>query len=200
MGMHSVESGYDTTPVTGRPDRALIEHRMRVLLSTIACEMFDVPVPDHIDENTVIPQTPESRAARTWRNEMYRLLDLTIPEADTEPEPSPAPTAPAANPTGDARVIATIRHHDGDGTWRKQGNCTDRNAELFHPLSEDGPAADAQIEEAKAVCRGCPVLDKCQSYALDISNQVFHGVVGGMSARERRAVWDRQKHLVRAAA
>jgi WhiB family redox-sensing transcriptional regulator len=202
MGMHSVDAGYDTTRVTDRPDRALIEHRMRVLLSTIACEMFGVEVPDHIDENTVIPQTPASRAARAWRDEMYHLLDLTIPTTELEsapkPEPASVPTAPAANPTGQPRVITSIKLTDAaDDNWRSRGACRDEDPELFFPIGDSGPAL-LQTEQAKAICRRCKVADECLSWAL--AGQPY-GVAGGMSEAERAALKRRTAaHTVRVAA
>ena len=43
-----------------------------------------------------------------------------------------------------------------------------------------------QIEEAKAVCRTCKVIDACLKCALD-TNQDY-GVWGGLSEDERRAL------------
>ena len=50
---------------------------------------------------------------------------------------------------------------------------------------EEG-AAYQQIEEAKAVCRTCKVIDACLKCALD-TNQDY-GVWGGLSEDERRAL------------
>ena len=47
-------------------------------------------------------------------------------------------------------------------------------------------AAYQQIEEAKAVCRTCKVIDACLKCALD-TNQDY-GVWGGLSEDERRAL------------
>ncbi|MEO5744721.1 MAG: WhiB family transcriptional regulator [Terracoccus sp.] len=40
--------------------------------------------------------------------------------------------------------------------------------------------------DAKAVCKGCPVLAQCLAEALD--NRTEFGVWGGMTERERRAL------------
>ncbi|MGD0687735.1 MAG: WhiB family transcriptional regulator, partial [Streptosporangiaceae bacterium] len=42
--------------------------------------------------------------------------------------------------------------------WRHHAACQDEDPELFFPIGNTGPAL-VQIEEAKAVCRRCPVLD-----------------------------------------
>ncbi|MCX5066606.1 WhiB family transcriptional regulator [Micromonospora lupini] len=68
--------------------------------------------------------------------------------------------------------------------WRHLGVCRDEDPELFFPIGTTGPAL-LQVEQAKAVCRRCPVADQCLSWAME-SGQEF-GVWGGMSEEERRA-------------
>ncbi|MFG1846721.1 WhiB family transcriptional regulator [Micromonospora carbonacea] len=63
--------------------------------------------------------------------------------------------------------------------------CRDEDPELFFAVGTSGPAL-TQIEQAKAVCRRCPVVDQCLQWAL--SGGVDDGVWGGMSEDERRAV------------
>ena len=60
-----------------------------------------------------------------------------------------------------------------------------QDPELFFPVGNTG-AAYQQIEEAKAVCRTCKVIDACLKCALD-TNQDY-GVWGGLSEDERRAL------------
>ncbi|MFE3560180.1 WhiB family transcriptional regulator [Streptomyces sp. NPDC059193] len=43
---------------------------------------------------------------------------------------------------------------------------------------------------AKAVCSGCPVRTECLAHALDL--RIEHGVWGGMTDRERRALLRRR--------
>lgn len=69
--------------------------------------------------------------------------------------------------------------------WRHLAECLDEDPELFFPIGNTGPAL-IQIEQAKSVCRRCPVLQTCQSWAL-ASGQDF-GVWGGLSEDERRAL------------
>ncbi|MFE3072426.1 WhiB family transcriptional regulator [Streptomyces sp. NPDC059247] len=48
----------------------------------------------------------------------------------------------------------------------------------------------AAQNRAKAVCTGCPVRAECLAYALD--GRIEHGVWGGMTERERRALLKRR--------
>lgn len=70
-------------------------------------------------------------------------------------------------------------------TWRRHAACLDTDPELFFPVGSTGRALD-QIEQAKAVCRGCPVLSECLEWALETNEDA--GVWGGMSEDERRAL------------
>jgi WhiB family redox-sensing transcriptional regulator len=69
--------------------------------------------------------------------------------------------------------------------WRKRAACKDEDPELFFPIGDVGPALP-QIDEAKAVCRRCPVVDECLNWALTMGED--DGVWGGMSEDERRAI------------
>jgi WhiB family redox-sensing transcriptional regulator len=69
--------------------------------------------------------------------------------------------------------------------WRESAACRDADPELFFPVSEIGPGA-RQVAEAKAVCARCPVRDRCLDYAVDAG--LDHGVFGGLTERERRAL------------
>ena len=62
--------------------------------------------------------------------------------------------------------------------WRAKAACRDKDPELFFPVGNTG-AAYQQIEEAKAVCRTCKVIDACLK---------DYGVWGGLSEDERRAL------------
>ena len=70
-------------------------------------------------------------------------------------------------------------------TWRNRPACLDEDPELFFPVGNTGPAL-LQIEEAKAVCRRCQVVETCLEWAME-SGQDF-GVWGEMSEDERRAL------------
>ncbi|MFJ3497829.1 WhiB family transcriptional regulator [Streptomyces sp. NPDC086091] len=67
--------------------------------------------------------------------------------------------------------------------WRHQAACREEDPELFFPIGTTGIAL-VQAEEARAVCRRCPVRQPCLNWAL-ASGQP-DGVWGGMSESERR--------------
>jgi WhiB family redox-sensing transcriptional regulator len=69
--------------------------------------------------------------------------------------------------------------------WRHRALCRDEDPELFFPIGNSGPAL-LQIEEAKTVCRRCPVEEMCLQWALESGQDA--GVWGGMSEDERRAL------------
>ena len=69
--------------------------------------------------------------------------------------------------------------------WRHRAVCREEEPDLFFPVGSTGPAL-LQIEEAKAACRRCPVMEQCLQWALE-SGQDF-GVWGGLSEDERRAM------------
>ncbi|WP_095932130.1 WhiB family transcriptional regulator [Streptomyces sp. Tue6028] len=73
--------------------------------------------------------------------------------------------------------------------WRESAACRTVDPDLFFPIGNTGPAV-LQIEEAKAVCRACPVRDACLRWALDTGQAI--GIWGGTSEGERRALARRE--------
>ncbi|MFH9425463.1 WhiB family transcriptional regulator [Streptomyces sp. NPDC017529] len=72
-----------------------------------------------------------------------------------------------------------------NANWREHAVCKEEDPDLFFPIGNTGPAL-LQIEEAKAVCRRCPVMEICGLWALESSEK--HGVWGGMSEDDRRRI------------
>ncbi|MEU3793995.1 WhiB family transcriptional regulator [Streptomyces fructofermentans] len=67
--------------------------------------------------------------------------------------------------------------------WGERGLCRMADPdELF--------VEGAAQHRAKALCQGCPVRTECLAYALD--SRIEHGVWGGMTERERRALLRRR--------
>ncbi|TWD25250.1 transcription factor WhiB [Streptomyces sp. T12] len=71
------------------------------------------------------------------------------------------------------------------GNWRHSAACRTEDPELFFPIGTSGPAL-MQTEQAKAVCRRCPVQEQCLEWALETGQSI--GVWGGTSETERRAL------------
>ncbi|WUU93868.1 WhiB family transcriptional regulator [Spirillospora sp. NBC_01491] len=62
--------------------------------------------------------------------------------------------------------------------WQMFALCAQTDPEAFFP--ETG----APTQQAKRVCRSCPVRSECLDYAL--AHGETYGVWGGLSGRERR--------------
>ena len=69
--------------------------------------------------------------------------------------------------------------------WRHSALCRTQDPELFFPIGTTGPAS-LQVDDAKAVCRRCPVVEDCLTWALETGQDA--GVWGGTSEDERRAL------------
>lgn len=69
--------------------------------------------------------------------------------------------------------------------WRHHAACRTHDPELFFPIGDAGPAL-LQIEEAKTVCRGCPVVERCLAWGRDTGMEF--GVWGGLSESEHRSL------------
>lgn len=69
--------------------------------------------------------------------------------------------------------------------WRDHARCLGADPDLFFPIGSTGPAL-IQAEQAKAVCRTCPVIGDCLDWAL--TNFQDAGVWGGTTEEERRAM------------
>ena len=80
-------------------------------------------------------------------------------------------------------------------TWRDRAACLRVDPELFFPIGNTGPAL-VQIEEAKAVCRRCEVVESCLSLAMESGQDA--GVWGGLSEDERRVIKRRDVRAGRA--
>lgn len=64
--------------------------------------------------------------------------------------------------------------------WIKHAACRGLDVDIFYP--EHGGTA----RHALAVCRSCPVVRECLDHAM--RNDEEHGIWGGMSPRQRRAI------------
>lgn len=71
--------------------------------------------------------------------------------------------------------------------WRARGLCLTEDPDLFFPIGGvgSGPAA-IQTDDAKAVCRRCPVIRQCLAWAVDAGP--VEGIWGGTTEAERRAL------------
>lgn len=64
--------------------------------------------------------------------------------------------------------------------WRQRAACRGVDPDIFYPVSDD------EAEEARAICRSCPVTESCLEWAL--AHRERDGVWGGATERERRRI------------
>jgi WhiB family redox-sensing transcriptional regulator len=76
---------------------------------------------------------------------------------------------------------------DSPTRWMAEGNCRNYPPAMFFPSDGVG------VDRARAICKGCPVAEKCLEYALE--ERIEHGVWGGCSERERRRILKRRRGL-----
>lgn len=68
-------------------------------------------------------------------------------------------------------------------SWQLRGRCLGYPLEVFFPEDRLKSGLRQRENEAKLICRQCPVLAECREHALRTPEQ--HGVWGAMTARER---------------
>ena len=76
-------------------------------------------------------------------------------------------------------------HAIGDAwEWQLHGACRGGDSDLFfHPYGEREPSRSRREQAALAICRSCPVMQSCRSYALAAREP--YGVWGGLTETDR---------------
>jgi WhiB family redox-sensing transcriptional regulator len=100
----------------------------------------------------------------------------SVPHTNT----GPAPAVPAGRPQLSLvpEPLESYPATEEDDQWQENALCAQTDPEAFFP--EKG----GSTREAKRICLGCDVRDKCLEYAL--ANDERFGIWGGLSERERR--------------
>jgi len=80
----------------------------------------------------------------------------------------------------DPRLLRAVHERHLDPAWRTRGACQTVDPETFFPAPSE--PADAAV----ALCRTCDVQGPCLAWALEVGD--CHGVWGGTTPRERRAM------------
>lgn len=80
--------------------------------------------------------------------------------------------------------IAELMAQPAPGSWAAEGLCADLDPELHQPVGDEGSLPyRRQAREAIDVCRACPVLAECRTWAL-AHDEV--GIWGAMTPEQRR--------------
>ena len=84
-------------------------------------------------------------------------------------------------------MLATGAVHD---TWQIKAACRGPESTVFFPSTwpERRDEREAREARAKSICDECAVRVACLEYALQIREP--HGIWGGLTENERRAVLD----------
>lgn len=112
-------------------------------------------------------------------------FDNRLPDSvDSEPHttidsvPFEAPGRPQLSLVPDRMDFDAVAADEDDDQWQERALCAQTDPEAFFP--EKG----GSTREAKRICLGCEVRDRCLEYAL--ANDERFGIWGGLSERERR--------------
>ena len=85
--------------------------------------------------------------------------------------------------------MSTINHQPArpvadDWDWQLSAACRGMDVDAFyHPAGERLDEKTARINQAKQICRRCPVINQCAAWALRTREP--YGVWGGLSEAER---------------
>ncbi len=77
---------------------------------------------------------------------------------------------------------------------KKKWRCLGSVSVLFGPPNEKKDVREAREAEAKRLCGSCPVKGPCLEVALSFPGRQQHGVQGGMTAEERKAILKDRAH------
>ncbi|MEU6406832.1 WhiB family transcriptional regulator [Streptomyces sp. NPDC046985] len=69
--------------------------------------------------------------------------------------------------------------------WRDQAACVGEDPDIFFPLA-DSVAPGAETALARSICRRCPVLLACRTWAIERGED--EGIWGATTAAQRRAI------------
>ncbi|WP_309062292.1 WhiB family transcriptional regulator, partial [Streptomyces sp.] len=81
--------------------------------------------------------------------------------------------------------MADVHEHAATYDWRDEAACVGEDPEIFFPLS-DSAAPGSEASLARAICRRCPVLLACRTWAIEHGED--DGIWGATTAAQRRAV------------
>lgn len=71
-------------------------------------------------------------------------------------------------------------------SWQNKAACVGMPLDLFFP----GQGEKRKTNQAKAICKGCPVSQDCLSFTLKHEDPTSrHGIYGGLTQDERRRLF-----------
>lgn len=89
-----------------------------------------------------------------------------------------------------ALVRELVLEGDPVPDWHTHAACAGMDEARFFPVAEGGPRGAERIEQAKAVCAGCPVRSTCLADTMARESPTArYGVFGGLSAGDRSRLY-----------
>ena len=116
-------------------------------------------------------------------------MDASPGGPGTDFDPVPARRGPSSE-AGDSAVTVTNLFGQGAGpspafeAWSERAACRGRTDLFFPPPGERPGSRQRREQEARSICRACPVLKACRAEAR---KQREYGFWGGESEEERAA-------------
>jgi len=87
--------------------------------------------------------------------------------------------------------LANLRPVYDEWAWQEDGKCKEADTEIFFLDSgERGKQKREKQRKAKAICKGCPVVNECLQHAMKTPE--YFGVWGGMTADERLKILEKR--------
>lgn len=93
---------------------------------------------------------------------------------------------------GGVRLLLGELLFNGNGVpdWHSRAACSDSDPDLFFPDT----GAREQITAAKQICAGCPVRAECLADVVAWEPPSYrNGIAGGLTAQERRQLWQHHR-------
>src|SRR5271170_4873244 len=84
--------------------------------------------------------------------------------------------------SADTELMRSLKlYFEKEWHWMEQAKCRSADPELFYP--DHGKFSTPGVKTAIRICRVCPVIKECLSWALATGDS--HGVLGGMTPQQR---------------
>jgi WhiB family transcriptional regulator, redox-sensing transcriptional regulator len=97
-------------------------------------------------------------------------------------EPINRPPLPLMREISRVPILFAFNREGDDLDWHNQAACNGLGDVMF-PKAQPGRIG-ADYREALSICRGCPVVNECLTWALAAEEP--HGCWGGMAPAQRR--------------
>ncbi|MDF1596683.1 MAG: WhiB family transcriptional regulator [Acidimicrobiia bacterium] len=76
-----------------------------------------------------------------------------------------------------------------DGSWRARASCRSHDPSLF--FGGESTSTTSSLQQARAICAGCPVKADCLDYALQTGPR--YGIWGGLTQDELQPLRRRRR-------